>query len=74
MKAVLKFNLPEDRFDFEAASKAPQYIFALQHLDEWLRGILKYEAEPLDKETIQKVRDRLHQELADEGVDLYPGE
>ena len=42
MEAILKFNLPEDREDFDLACKASNYSHTLWEIDKWLRGELKY--------------------------------
>ena len=42
MEAILKFNLPEDREDFDLAIKAHRYSSTLSEIDQWLRGELKH--------------------------------
>lgn len=71
-KAVLSFNLPEERDDFELAQKGLGYKLALGDLDEFLRGKLKYEEISTTEAVIyQKVRDQLHEYLADNDVKLH---
>jgi hypothetical protein len=59
MVGKLIFKLPEETEDFELAQKAVCYKIALEDLDNWLRGIIKY----TEQETInvQEVRDKLHE-------------
>lgn len=42
MKAIIEFDLPEERTDFEKASKANEYHLALWDLNEQLRSYEKY--------------------------------
>lgn len=41
-KAILEFNLPEDREEFEMASKGPDYYNALFDIDNHCRNSLKH--------------------------------
>ena len=62
-KNTLEFNLPEDREELNHALNAGAYISALQDIDNYLRGRLKYEEldEPV-REALQAARDYLHNE------------
>lgn len=42
MQATLTFNLPEDREDFELASKAVDYSIVLNDIDQFLRSKIKH--------------------------------
>ena len=42
-KATLTFDLPEDFEDFISAIYGPDYRCALNHLDQRLRDVVKYE-------------------------------
>jgi len=62
-KAILEFNLPEDRESFELAYYGDSYSFVLSDFDQWLRNMAKYE----DKETITIEEARKHlRQLMDE--------
>lgn len=67
MKAILEFNLPEEREKFETAQKSFQYRYVIQEMDEWLRRKLKYE-ELSDAESViyQTVRDEFKRILDEE--------
>lgn len=72
-KGILEFNLPEDREDFEIAQNGNAYRSVLWDMDVYLRQILKYESDSHDKKTIdelQKVRDKLHELLGEDGLSL----
>ena len=57
MKAILEFDLPQDQEALELAENGPMYKFLIDDVDNWLRGLAKYE----DKEvvSIEEVRERL---------------
>jgi hypothetical protein len=42
MKAILEFNLPEEKEDFDFATKGINYYSALVEFDNWLRSEYKY--------------------------------
>ncbi len=62
-KSILEFELPEERDEFRHALNAVAYIAALQEIDNYLRGRLKYEEldQPV-RDALQSVRDFLHNE------------
>lgn len=71
MEAILKFNLPEDREDFDLACKASNYSHALWEIDDWLRGELKYSE--LSDETYKSfeiVRKKLWQIASENNIQL----
>jgi hypothetical protein len=74
MKAILEFNLPEERDEFNTANKAGSYIAALQEYDNLLRGIVKYGSEEFseaDAVVVEKLRDKLHSIANDAGFDIW---
>ena len=48
MKAILEFNLPEDKIEFEAASKSMDWAIMAWDIDQYIRNRLKYQSEKLD--------------------------
>lgn len=71
MEAILKFNLPEDRRNFEVATKATDYYCALWDFDQYLRGILKHGCEGFkesENNTVEKLRKQLHELMEDNNV------
>jgi hypothetical protein len=42
MKAILKFNLPEEREEFELACNAVNYSIVLSDIDNYLRSKIKH--------------------------------
>ena len=42
MKAILEFNLPEDKQDFNLATKASDWWYVCWRMDQYLRKRVKY--------------------------------
>ena len=58
MKAILEFNLPEDKEEFDVSSRGMDWALLTWDIDQFIRNKIKYEQ---DKDGIlQLVRDRLH--------------
>jgi len=72
MKAILEFSLPEDSIEFDITCKANKYYSTLWDLDQWLRGVIKYDDSLSDEQEVvyQKVRDKLHETLDSNDVSL----
>jgi len=64
MKAILEFDLPEDKEEFEASSKAVDWSILAWDIDQYIRNRLKYQTEKLDtssaKEELELLRNELH--------------
>ena len=74
MKAILEFNLPEDRTDFNIAVKGSDWKHVCWRMDQLLRTNTKYTPDDANEEVIealQKVRDELHRFMFENNVDLY---
>jgi len=72
MNATLKFDLPEERDDFEIAVNGWKYRSVLWDLDNFLRSKLKYE-ELNDGEyaVYEKVREQLWNLLNEDSLTLH---
>lgn len=57
MKAILEFNLPEDREEFELATKAGELSSAMIEFYQALRGMWKYECDKWHQDTVEHVRE-----------------
>ena len=66
MKAVLEFNLPEDKEDFDFATNGFNYYSALIEMDQWLRSEYKYN----DKEEMYAVREKLNYFISENNVTI----
>ena len=66
MKAILEFNLPEDRDEYKAASNAMNFYLTCLDLDKWLRGEIKYK----NRNELQEVRDKLYEIMEYRNINL----
>jgi len=73
MKAILEFNLPDDKEEYDLANNGLNYWQVLWELDQELRAKTKYAADdlPQDKyDAYQEIRDLLHELMSDNNVNL----
>jgi hypothetical protein len=69
MKAILEFNLPEDREEYDSASKGMDWALLVWHIDEFIRNKIKYEQ---DRDgVLQLVRNELNFQRTEKGL-KYP--
>ena len=72
MKAILEFNLPEDKEEFDAASRGMDWALVAWEIDQLLRNKLKYEnLFPNTTAELEEIRDSLNEMLVDRGL-KYP--
>jgi len=72
MKAILEFNLPEDKEEFDAASKGMDWALVAWDIDQLLRNKLKYgKLLPNTRAELEEIRKTLNEMLADRGLN-YP--
>jgi hypothetical protein len=76
MKAILEFNLPEDKVDFDLALQGSDWKHVCWEMDQLLRKHLKYDDDLKEDEVkmLQYVRDEFHQFMIDNNLDLYAAE
>lgn len=68
MKAILEFNLPEDKEEFDVSSRGMDWALLAWDIDQFIRNKIKYEQ---DKDGIlQLVRDRLHFNMEEKGLNF----
>ena len=76
MKAILEFNLPEDKEEFEVASKAMDWSILAWDIEQYIRNRLKYQTEKLDTSSANKeleiLRNELHSLMEDSGLQFLP--
>jgi molecular chaperone GrpE (heat shock protein) len=69
MKAILKFDLPEEQEEFNDAVNGNAFKAVIWELDQWMRSQLKHEDLPDDvHDKVQEIRDQLHSILDDNNV------
>lgn len=61
MKAILKFDLPDERYEFERAVEAQRWQFFAHNLNEYIRKEMKWNEALTEGE--YKVLDKLHKKL-----------
>ena len=76
MKAILEFILPEDKIEFDTATKAMDWAILAWEIDQSIRNRLKYQSEKLDtssaKEELELLRNELHELMQDNGLQFPP--
>jgi hypothetical protein len=66
MKAILEFNLPEQKDEYDFANNGLNYYLTLTEFDKWLRSEYKYNG----NEPMFEVRVKLHQFINDNNVKI----
>mgnify|MGYP000910221002 FL=1 len=66
MKAILEFNLPEDKENFDFATNGINYYSALCEFDNWLRSEYKYNG----NEPMFEVRKKLNEFINENNVKI----
>jgi hypothetical protein len=66
MKAILEFNLPEDKVEFDFATNAVNYYSALVEFDQWLRSEYKYNG----NEAMFEVRQKLNEIINENNIKI----
>ncbi len=72
-KAILKFDLLEEREEFKIASRAGDYYSALYDMDQELRGKIKYAPDTATEAEIkiyEELRETLHRIMSNYGVEF----
>ena len=76
MEAILKFDLPEDKTEFETASKSMDWAILAWDIDQWIRNRLKHQTEKLQtssaKEELELLRHELHDLMQESGLQFPP--
>jgi len=73
MKAILEFNIPEDKQYFTVATNGLNFWHVLWDLDQSLRAKTKYAADDLPEDkynAYQEIRDELHELMSNHDVNL----
>ena len=70
MKAILEYNLPEDKEEFDAASRGMDWALLVWHIDQFIRNKIKYEQ---DRDgVLQLVRNELRHKMEESGLQFLP--
>ena len=69
MKAILEFELPEDREEYVAASRGMEWALLVLDIDQFIQNKIKYEQ---DRDgVLQLVRNELNFQMEEKGL-RYP--
>jgi hypothetical protein len=73
MKATLEFDLNEEKFTFESATKGRVLVSVIQQIDTYIRNKIKYGELPQDQENLlHEIRTELWGFVNEEGLtDLF---
>ena len=72
MKAILEFELPEDKEEFDAASKGMDWAIVAWDMDQLLRNKLKHgDLLPNTRAELEEIRETLDGMLIERGLQ-YP--
>ena len=72
MKAILEFELPEDKENFDASAKGMDWAIVAWDLDQLLRKKLKYgDLLPNTRAELEEIKTTLNEMLIDRGLQ-YP--
>lgn len=68
-EAILKFDLPDESYEFRMANHGAEYYVVLWDMDQWLRERLKYGNLPDEQVVIlEEVRSKLNELMDEKGV------
>jgi hypothetical protein len=73
MKAILKFNLPEDNIEFELATQGSNMHSVLWEFDQWIRGKMKYSSDDMSEDVYnayEDCRNQLHELMENLNINL----
>ena len=71
MKATLKYNLPDDQFEFDSAVKSMKMFFALIEIKDELRSIWKYEDLKENQfAMVERIREKFFEILKENEINL----
>ena len=72
MKAILEFELPEDKENFDASAKGMDWAIVAWDMDQLLRNKLKHgDLFPNTRAELEEIREALNEMLIDRGLQ-YP--
>ena len=73
MKAILEYNLDEEKELFQLALNGHKFSMVGFHLDQHLRGLIKYAPDTQSEDThkaLQETRDKLYQLLNEYNLEI----
>jgi hypothetical protein len=71
MKAILKFNLPEEQPEFNFATQGSDWWNVCWQMDQWLRGNIKHAPDSMSNDeykAYERCREELRELMFENGV------
>ena len=76
MEAILKFNLPEDKEEFDVASKGMDWAILVWDIDQSIHSLAKnLESEneyTTGEQALEHIREKLHDIMEEKGLQFPP--
>ena len=74
MKAVLEFNLPDDKEQFDVAAKAMDWSLLVWDIDQSIRTLMKYHPEEYKtgEQALEHIRDDIRDLMEEKGLQFPP--
>jgi len=73
MKAILEFELPEDKQDFDFATQGSDWWNVCWEMDQWLRGQIKHAPDSMSDDTyktLEECREKLRELIHDSNLNI----
>ena len=74
MKAILEFELPEDKEQFDVATKAMDWAILAWDIDQSIRSLMKYHPKEYKtgEQALEHIRDEIHDMMEERGLQFPP--
>ena len=74
MKAILEFELPEYKEEFDVATKAMDWAILAWDIDQSIRSLMKYHPEEYEtgEQAFEHIRDEIHDLMEERGLQFPP--
>tara|TARA_Y100000310_G_C20139241_1_gene559498 strand:- start:241 stop:465 length:225 start_codon:yes stop_codon:yes gene_type:complete len=74
MEAILKFNLPEDKEQFDVAAKAMDWALLVWDIDQSIRSLMKYHPEEYKtgEQAFEHIKEEIHDSMEERGLQFPP--
>ena len=73
MEAILKFSLPNDKWEFQMANESAAMHSVIWDMDQWLRKMIKHAPDSMSGDTyktFEDCREQLHEFINDNNINL----
>ena len=73
MEAILKFSLPNDKWEFKMANESAGMHSVIWDMDKWLRGKIKHAPDSMSEDTynaFELCREQLHEFINENNINL----